>query len=92
VVTPVALVMQFISGVFFVYTDLPQWMQQIAAVFPLKWMAQGMRSVFLPETFAAREAAGGWELGRAAVILGAWVIAGLVLCLLTFRWTAREDR
>ena len=24
------------------------WMQQVASVFPLKWMAQGMRSVFLP--------------------------------------------
>jgi ABC-2 type transport system permease protein len=92
VVTPVALVMQFISGVFFVYTDLPHWMQQIAAVFPLKWMTQGMRSVFLPDSFAANEAAGGWELGRVALVLGAWVVAGLVLCLLTFRWTSREDR
>jgi ABC-2 type transport system permease protein len=92
VVTPVALVMQFISGVFFVYTSLPQWMQQIAAIFPLKWMTQGMRSVFLPDSFAAKEAAGGWELGRVALVLGAWVVAGLVLCLLTFRWTAREDR
>jgi ABC-2 type transport system permease protein len=92
VVTPVALVMQFISGVFFVYTQLPRWMQQIAAVFPLKWMAQGMRAVFLPESFATREPAGSWELGRVALVLGAWVVAGLVLCLVTFRWTAREDR
>jgi ABC-2 type transport system permease protein len=92
VVTPVALVMQFISGVFFVYTSLPSWMQQIAAIFPLKWMTQGMRSVFLPDSFAANEAAGGWELGRVALVLGAWVVAGLVLCLLTFRWTAREER
>jgi ABC-2 type transport system permease protein len=92
VVTPVALVLQFISGVFFVYTDLPRWMQQVAAVFPLKWMAQGMRAVFLPDWFAANEAAGSWELGRVALILGVWVVVGLVLCLLTFRWTAREDR
>jgi ABC-2 type transport system permease protein len=92
VVTPVALVMQFISGVFFVFTELPQWMQQIAALFPLKWMTQGMRSVFLPGSFAANEAAGSWELGRVALVLGGWVILGLVLCLLTFRWTAREDR
>jgi ABC-2 type transport system permease protein len=92
VVTPVALVLQFISGVFFVYTELPTWMQQIAALFPLKWMAQGMRSVFLPESFAANEAAGTWELGRVALMLGVWVVLGLALCLLTFRWTAREDR
>lgn len=92
VVTPVALALQFTSGVFFVYTDLPQWMQQVSGVFPLKWMAQGMRSVFLPDSFAIREAAGGWELGRVAVVLGAWVVGALVLCLMTFRWTAREDR
>jgi ABC-2 type transport system permease protein len=91
VVTPVALVLQFISGVFFVSTDLPQLMQRIAAVFPLKWMCQGMRSVFLPDSFAAREAAGSWELGRVALVLTAWCIGGLILCLLTFRWTTKRD-
>jgi ABC-2 type transport system permease protein len=90
-VTPVALVLQFISGVFFVYTQLPAWMQQIAAVFPLKWMTQGMRAVFLPESFAAQEPAGSWELGRVALILAAWCVAGLVLCVATFRWTTRRD-
>jgi ABC-2 type transport system permease protein len=90
-VTPVALVLQFISGVFFVYTDLPGWMQQIAALFPLKWMTQGMRSVFLPDSFAAREAAGSWELGRVALVLAAWCVGGLVLCLLSFRWTRRGE-
>jgi ABC-2 type transport system permease protein len=91
VVTPVALVLQFMSGVFFVYTDLPEVMQRIAAVFPLKWMCQGMRSVFLPDSFAAQEAAGSWELGRVALVLTAWCIGGLVLCLLTFRWTTKRD-
>jgi ABC-2 type transport system permease protein len=90
-VTPVALVLQFISGVFFVYTQLPVWMQQVAAIFPLKWMTQGMRSVFLPDSFAAQEVAGSWELGRVALVLAAWCVAGLVLCLVTFRWTTRRD-
>jgi ABC-2 type transport system permease protein len=91
VVTPVALVLQFMSGVFFVYTDLPEVMQRIAAVFPLKWMCQGMRSVFLPDSFAAQEAAGSWELGRVALVLTAWCIGGLIICLLTFRWTTKRD-
>ncbi|HEV2087966.1 MAG TPA: ABC transporter permease [Cryptosporangiaceae bacterium] len=91
IVTPVAIVLQFISGVFFVFTELPSWMQQIAAVFPLKWMAQGMRAVFLPDSFAAAEAAGSWELGRVALALVAWTVGGLVLCLLTFRWRSKED-
>jgi ABC-2 type transport system permease protein len=91
VVTPVALVLQFISGVFFVFTELPGWMQQIAAIFPLKWMCQGMRSVFMPESYAMEEVAGSWELGRVALILGAWCVGGVVLCLATFRWTTRRD-
>ncbi|MFC7545840.1 ABC transporter permease [Plantactinospora sp. GCM10030261] len=91
VVTPVALVLQFISGVFFVFTDLPAWMQQVAAFFPLKWMCQGLRSVFLPETFGGQEPGGSFELGRVAFVLAAWCVIGLVLCLLTFRWTTKRD-
>lgn len=91
VVTPVALILQFISGVFFVFTELPSWMQHVAAIFPLKWMCQGMRSVFLPESFAAQEAAGSWELDRVALVLGAWCVGGLILCLTTFRWTTKRD-
>ncbi|MEV6525227.1 ABC transporter permease [Longispora sp. NPDC051575] len=91
VVTPIALVFQFISGVYFVFTSLPGWMQQVAALFPLKWMCQGMRSVFLPEAQAAFEPAGSWELGRVALVLVAWVVIGLGLCMLTFRWTSRRD-
>jgi ABC-2 type transport system permease protein len=90
IVTPVAIVLQFISGVFFVFTQLPRWMQQLAALFPLKWMCQGMRAAFLPDAFATQEAAGGWELGRVALVLGAWCVGGLVLALATFRWTARQ--
>jgi ABC-2 type transport system permease protein len=91
IVTPVALVLQFISGVFFIITELPSWMQQVAALFPLKWMCQGMRAVFLPDAFGAQEPAGGYELGRVAIVLAAWCVLGLVLCLLTFRWTRRQD-
>ncbi len=91
VVTPVALVLQFISGVFILFTQLPTWMQNVAAVFPLKWMTQGMRSVFLPDSYAANEPAGSWELDRVALMLVVWCVVGLVLCLTTFRWTTSRD-
>jgi ABC-2 type transport system permease protein len=91
VVTPPLLILQFISGVFFVFTDLPTWMQNLASLFPLKWMAQGMRSVFLPEEFASAEAAGSWQLGLVALVLVAWTLGGLVLTLTTFRWRRRDD-
>ena len=91
VVTPVVLVLQFISGVFFVFTDLPTWMQRVAEVFPLKWMAQGMRSVFLPPEAAAWEASGSWQHPATAAILGAWLILGLIVGVRTFRWRRRDD-
>src|SRR5262249_27425919 len=90
-VTPVAPGLPFTSAVFFVYSSIPAWMQSFAAFFPLKWMCQGLRSVFLPDSFARKEVAHSWELGRVALILGAWCVAGLVLCLLTFLWTDRRE-
>jgi ABC-2 type transport system permease protein len=91
VVTAPLLILQFISGVFFVFSELPSFMQAIASVFPLKWIAQGMRSVFLPESFAAEEVSGSWQLPLTAAVLAAWTVVGLVLCLTTFRWRRRDD-
>jgi ABC-2 type transport system permease protein len=88
-VTPIALVLEFISGVFFRFSQVPTWMQTVAALFPLKWMAQGLRSVFLPEALARQEPAGSWELGRVALVLGLWCVIGLLLCIRTFRWQDR---
>lgn len=91
VVTPVVLVLQFISGVFFAFPQLPEWMQQTAALFPLKWMAQGMRSVFLPESAAALEPAGTWEHPMTAAVLAAYLVVGLLIGARTFRWRRRDD-
>ena len=85
-VTPIVLVLQFTSGVFFIFNQLPSWMQNVASIFPLKWLTQGMRSVFLPESFASQEVAKSWEHGRVALMLSIWIVVGLVLALKTFRW------
>lgn len=86
------LILQFVSGIFIVpLTTLPAPLQQIGALFPLKWMAQGFRSVFLPDSAAAMEPAGAWEHGRIALVLGAWCLGGVILCLTTFRWQGRKD-
>jgi len=90
VVIPIVLVLQFISGVYLQFGSLPDWMQNLASVFPLKWMAQGMRSVFLPDTFAAVEQNGVWDLTWVAVALGVWLVVGLALSLMTFRWIRRD--
>lgn len=86
------LVLSFISGVYFVFSALPKGLQQIAAIFPLKWMCQGLRSVFLPDRLLAVEPTHSWEHGRIALVLGAWLVASLVLCVRTFRWQARGEK
>ncbi|MER6090520.1 ABC transporter permease [Streptomyces bluensis] len=85
------LVLQFISGVYIAVDTIPEWMLNIGALFPLKWMCQGLRGVFLPESARVLEQTGDWELGRVALVLAAWCVGGLVLCLLTFRWKSRRD-
>ena len=87
VVSPVVIVLQFFSGVFFIFTQLPSWMQQVAAIFPLKWLTQGMRSVFLPDSFAASEVAKSWETGRTFLILIIWLVVGFFVSLRTFKWS-----
>ena len=86
IVSPVAIVLQFISGVFFQYDQLPTWMRDVAAVFPLKWLTQGMRSVFLPDSFVSREPAHSWQHGTTALVLLAWAVVGGVVATRTFRW------
>ncbi|MFE7750608.1 ABC transporter permease [Streptomyces sp. NPDC057428] len=84
------LVLQFVSGVYIPVNELPGWLVTVGSLFPLKWMCQGFRSVFLPDSAVVIEQAGAWELGRTALVLGAWCAGGLVLCLLTFRWRGRR--
>lgn len=84
------IALQFMSGVYITIDNIPDWMRNIGSLFPIKWAAQGFRSVFLPDSMMAREAAGSWELGKTAMVLGTWCVLGLALCLLTFRWTNKR--
>jgi ABC-2 type transport system permease protein len=86
VVSPIVIILQFFSGVFFVFTQLPSWMQQVAAIFPLKWLTQGMRSVFLPDTFAGQEVAKSWETEKTLAILLVWLAIGTFFSVRKFKW------
>ena len=90
VIIPIVLVLQFISGVYLGFSMLPEWLQNVASVFPLKWMAQGMRSVFLPESFASVEQTASWDLPNVALVLAIWLVAGVVASRLTFRWIRKD--
>lgn len=87
IVSPIVIILQFFSGVFFVFTQLPSWMQHFAALFPLKWLTQGMRSVFLPDSFATQEVAKNWEIEKTAIILLVWLLVGLIVSIKTFKWS-----
>lgn len=90
VIIPIVLVVQFISGIYLFFFMLPEWLQNVAGVLPVKWMAQGMRSVFLPDAYSALEQGGEWNLAGVAIVLGVWLIAGLVLARISFRWIRRD--
>jgi ABC-2 type transport system permease protein len=89
VVSPLVVILQFISGVFFVFSQLPSWMQRLAAIFPLKWLTQGMRSVFLPDSFAMKEPAHVWEFNRTILILVIWTLIGVFFAIRSFKWSEK---
>jgi ABC-2 type transport system permease protein len=91
VVQPPFIFLQFVSGVYLLYNQLPPVLQQVGALFPLKWMTQGLRSVFLPDSFQVVEPAGSWERPKVFLVLLAWTVAGFVLCRLTFRWKSSRE-
>jgi len=91
VVIPVALVLQFISGVYLSFSMLPEWLQTFASIFPLKWMAQGMREVFLPASFEILEQTETWNLPGVAIATGLWLVVGLIITRLTFRWIRKDS-
>jgi ABC-2 type transport system permease protein len=66
---------------------LPTWMLTIGSIFPVKWMAQGFRSVLLPPKMVAFEPVGSWEHWETFFVLTAWSIGGLIACLAVFRWS-----
>ena len=91
VIIPVTLILQFISGVYLQFNVLPVWLQNFAGLFPLKWLAQGMRSVFLPDSFKVLEQGHEWNLTGVLIATAIWLVLGLILCRVTFRWIRKDS-
>ena len=85
-----AVGLQFVSGTYVPLTVLPTWMLALGSIFPVKWMAQGFRSVLLPAKMAAFEPAGNWEHWHTFFVLTAWTAGGLAACLAVFRWSDKS--
>ncbi|MFG2314545.1 ABC transporter permease [Streptomyces tendae] len=79
------------SGTVFPITSLPVPVQEVASLFPLKWMAQGLRAALLPNAARTAEAAGSWELPLVALVLTAWTVLGFLLAVPLLRRAARRE-
>ena len=86
VVQPPFLVLQFISGVFVRYNEVPGWLRTVASVFPLRWMSEGLRYAFLPDEFGKFEYGDSWGWQWPLAVLSAWLVVGFLLALVFFRW------
>jgi ABC-2 type transport system permease protein len=67
----------FISGVFYSSDDLPEFLKAIAEVLPLKHLVDGLSEAIV---------GGSGDAGTAALVVGGWTVAGLVLAMRYFRW------
>ena len=67
----------FISGVFYSSDDLPEVLKAIAEVLPLKHLIDGLSEAMV---------GGGGDAATAALVVGAWTVAGLFLAVRFFRW------
>lgn len=85
VLAPV-IALALLSGVFGPQT-VPPWAAGAVQVFPLYWLAHGLRSTTLPADAEALELGGAWHPELAAVVLLAWAAAGLAAAPAVLRRT-----
>lgn len=81
-----AVVLSFISGVYFVGGGLPDWLDAISRVFPLAPFVTALQRAFDPAAIAQP-----WSPGDLAVVT-AWGIAATVAGALAFRWVPSSRR
>lgn len=81
ILTPVVIILQFVSGLFLPLGQLPGWMVHGFSVLPVRWFAELMREAFLPPTFAIAEPTGRWETGKGLAVVTAWLVVGVVAAI-----------
>jgi ABC-2 type transport system permease protein len=76
----VMLPLYFISGVFVAVTQLPGWLADFGALFPVRHLSSALLTAYNPHTRGAGLA---WT---DLLIVAAWGVAGLVVALRRFSW------
>ncbi|WP_157002231.1 ABC transporter permease [Agromyces laixinhei] len=84
-------VLAYVSGLIQPLASMPGWVQVIGQGSPLYWIGHAFRAAFLPESAGAFELGGGWQLGIAFAVVGAWAVAGLLLAPVLLRRVARRE-
>jgi ABC-2 type transport system permease protein len=79
----VMLPLYFISGIFVAITALPNWLVDIARLFPVRHLASALLVAYNPHTTGAGFAAGD------LLVVAAWGAAGLAVALRRFSWLPR---
>jgi ABC-2 type transport system permease protein len=79
----IVLPLEFISGIFVPSEQIPDWMDSIASVFPVKPLFDSLLKAFDPVTTGI-----GVDWGALAVV-AAWGVVGAVAALRLFRWAPR---
>lgn len=72
VITPIALGLQVVSGIFVPVSELPGWLSALGAVFPLRWLGEGFQATLLPADADVPHA----SLVTIVAILGGWLVLG----------------
>ena len=85
ILTPIIIILQFVSGLFLPLSQLPGWMVHGFSVLPVRWSAELMREAFLPASAAAVEPTGGWETGKGLAVVAAWLVGGVVAAVVVSR-------
>ena len=72
--------LMFFSGSFFPIESMPGWLQPVADLLPLTPLIDSMRGIALQGAALA-------DLGPELALIGAWIVIGLGLARMTFRFT-----
>jgi ABC-2 type transport system permease protein len=77
------LPLTFVSGIFFAPEQVSSWLRQVAGVFPIKALADGLQVAYDPRT------TGAGVVGHDLLTLAAWTLVGIGL-MRRFRWESRR--
>jgi ABC-2 type transport system permease protein len=79
VVQVVQMPLMFLSGIFFPFDFMPEFLRTVARFLPLTYLGDGLRQVMVNGTQVA-------PLGLDAAILAGWLVVCLTIAARSFRW------